>query len=213
MFVAAKAVPRIQATAKIKLSHTDRMLFPCVFTAARKTSDADGILYGPIIWGGTKMTPKQFFTRLRTWLKAVTWEDSPGGKIFGESVYVVPKIPIEQISVYRPPAVFIVDKGASMDKDHPGLLVQSFSLSIFQEKISDHMTEDVLLGSMRQSGTSSGAGILDIEEELIPKIIDTTVLTTKILLVEKSIPQVTTARGNNPLSFRALNFTVLLSLY
>ncbi len=44
-----KAVPRIQSTAKVRVSHVDKMIFPCIFTGARKTSGADGIMYvGPI---------------------------------------------------------------------------------------------------------------------------------------------------------------------
>ena len=44
-----KAIPRIHSTARIKLSHYDPMTFPCLFTGARKSNDADGIIYvGPL---------------------------------------------------------------------------------------------------------------------------------------------------------------------
>lgn len=159
------------------------------------------------------MTPKQFFTRLKAFLKAVAWEDSPNGKIFGDSVYVVPKIPIEQITAYRPPVAFIVDKGAVLDSNHPLLLVQNFHIAVYQENFRDHMTEGTLLGRNRTEGTSKGAGLLDIEEELIPKLAETTVLTTKIMIVEKNIPVTNVAKGNNPGTFRSNAFSVLLSLY
>jgi len=45
-----KAIPRISSTAKIRFSHTLQSLFSCVFTAARKSDDVDGILYvGPLL--------------------------------------------------------------------------------------------------------------------------------------------------------------------
>jgi|GEM_PF-2458058 len=40
-----KAIPRIHNTARLKFSQTDPIIFPAVFTAARKTSDVDGIWY------------------------------------------------------------------------------------------------------------------------------------------------------------------------
>lgn len=49
VFLLQKAAPYISGTAKVKLSHSDRMLFPCIFTGARKTDDVDGIFYvGPL---------------------------------------------------------------------------------------------------------------------------------------------------------------------
>jgi len=159
------------------------------------------------------MTPKQFFTRLRTDLQALTWEASPQGKMFGDAVYIVAKIPIEQISSFRHPTCFIVDSGAILDKDHPGLLNQNFQLSIFVENMQDYMTQGILLSANRVTGESYGAGLLDIEEELIPWLIDKTTLSTKIMLIEKGIPKPTVAKGNNPSMFRNMSFNVLLSLY
>jgi len=40
-----KATPHIVATAEIKYSHVDRSSFPVIFTASRKSDDADGIAY------------------------------------------------------------------------------------------------------------------------------------------------------------------------
>uniref|UniRef100_A0A6H1ZG31 Uncharacterized protein n=2 Tax=viral metagenome TaxID=1070528 RepID=A0A6H1ZG31_9ZZZZ len=159
------------------------------------------------------MTPVLFFSRLRTYLKTMAWVAAPQGKIFGDSVYIVSKIPIEQIAAYRPPVAFIVDGGAAIDNNHPGLIQQSFSISIFVQNVQDHMGESVMLGANRAAGTSEGAGLLDIEEEMINQIIDVTVLTTKVMLVEKGLPSATVARGNNPAVFRTIKFSVLLSLY
>ncbi len=159
------------------------------------------------------MTPKQFFTRLQADLKDLVWDDVPNSKMFGDSVFVVAKIPIEQISTFRPPVCFIVDNGGRLDSDHPGLIDQNFSLTIFVENLQDHMTQGILMGANRTAGTSLGAGLLDIEEELLPYLIDKTVLTTKIMLIEKGVPKANVAKSNNPSMFRALTLSVLLSLY
>jgi hypothetical protein len=44
-----KAVPRVIATARLRFSHADRLIFPTVFSAFPKTDDEDGVAYiGPI---------------------------------------------------------------------------------------------------------------------------------------------------------------------
>jgi hypothetical protein len=52
-FLLQSAAPNILRTAKLQASHKNRMLFPCVFDAIRKSSDVDGLYYIGPLSGGT----------------------------------------------------------------------------------------------------------------------------------------------------------------
>jgi hypothetical protein len=158
------------------------------------------------------MTPKQLFSRLRAFLKSVQWEGT-SNDIFGDSVYVVAKLPIELLSQYRHPSAFIIDRGAVPDGEHPGLLTQNFSIVIFVENIQSNYGESAMLGGGRVADTSRGSGLLDIEEEIFPQIIETSELTTKIMIVEKTTPKPIEIKDNRPLVFRDFAFRALVSVY
>lgn len=158
------------------------------------------------------MTPKQFFTRLRTFLQAMVWTGTTN-KMFGTGVYITPEQPIEQLIRYPRPSIFIVDLGAVADKEYPGLLIQNFRLTLFVENVHDGYGEGSVLSACRIANTSQGAGVLDIEEEILPQLYETTELTTKIMLVEKSAVRGVFLNKNAPLVFRNLNFSILLGLY
>jgi len=111
------------------------------------------------------MTPKELFSRLQTELQAMTWGVT-ANQIFGEQVFVVPELPIQQIHRYSNGACFVVDGGAAVDPDHPQVLTQNFSVTVFVENVNSAYGEAVMLGGNRVANTTAGAGKFDIELEL-----------------------------------------------
>lgn len=159
------------------------------------------------------MTPKELFERLQDWLQSLTW-GATSNKIFGDSVFVVVEIPIEQLARFRHPSAFVVDQGYVAHPEHPLIGLQNFSIDIFAENLQDAMTESIVLGSNRVAATSPGAGVLDIFDELISKIFDIeTLSSTQISIVEKSTPKPAIMKGNIPLLTRSLSCVARVSLY
>lgn len=158
------------------------------------------------------MTPRTFFLALQTALKAMVW-GTTSNKVFGDAVYIVPSIPIEQLPRFQSTCAFIIDGGAVCDAESPQMLVQNFSIEIYVENVSSAFGEGVLLGANRVSDTSQGAGILDIEDELISKLADVDTLGGVVVnLIEKSTPRATAVRDNFPAVTRSTSFSVILSL-
>jgi len=158
------------------------------------------------------MTPKQLFTRLKAYLKTVVWEGT-ANKIFGEFVYVVPEVPILQACQFVPPCAFIIDQGAIPDKEHPGLLTQNFTIAILVENIQSEYGEGLILSACRIADTSKGAGLLDIEEDLLLQLIEKIELTTKLMLIEKGVPKSGLLKSNNQAVIRSLTFSALVGIY
>ena len=157
------------------------------------------------------MQPIEFFEELREDLKALDWPDTVNS-VFGNSVHVVPSVPIDQINSFRVPIAFIVDTGAKPYINNPELIEQAFSIHIFTSNHNDAYGEAVMLGANRTAGESSGAGLLDLEEVLIDSLIDKTSLNSKkITFLSKSKIKQREARGNAPFHFRELAFSALLS--
>ena len=157
------------------------------------------------------MTPKQFMSRLKTLLSSMVWSET-SNKVLS-SVYVVPQVPIQQITQFRTPCCFLVDNGFNQDTEHPGLLYQLFTLVFFVENVQNNMGESVLLGEGRVENTSLYAGLYDIEEEVISKIINTYSLTTKVIINELTGIKTKVVPKNNPLIFRSWHGSVITSLY
>lgn len=159
------------------------------------------------------MTPKQLLQRVQTELKAMVWGVT-ANKVFGDSVYITPEVPIQQLALYQSPTAFIIDQGAPCDGEHPGILYQSFSVTIFVENYQCAKGEGAMVGAIRTANTSQGAGILDIEDEFLSKVIEIITMTTKAMLVEKNVPKAQIVGGNNfPAVLRAFNFTAITSIY
>lgn len=157
------------------------------------------------------MTPKNFFTYLRTWLRAQVWTGTT--KIFGDNVFVVPTLPAQQLSRFQSPTCFIVDLGASVDNAHPRLLDQNFSIAIWVENVQSEFGEGAMLSACRTASTSKGAGLLDIEEAIFPAICNITDLTsTKIMIVEKAKTKLEITQNNFPLVTRVWTMSCLLSI-
>ncbi|RLD10047.1 MAG: hypothetical protein DRI56_03225 [Chloroflexota bacterium] len=159
------------------------------------------------------MTPKQLFERLRDWLQTITWSGT-SNKIFGDAVHIVPEVPIQQLARFRSPVAFLVDQGFVCDPDHPGVVTQNFSLVVFVENLNDPYGECAMIGANRVASTSTGAGILDIEDAILDQIFNITELTAKLMLVEKSAAKQQKVAGSNyPSVMRTFSFSCLLGLY
>ena len=158
------------------------------------------------------MTPHQFFTRLKTWLRALVWENTVN-KVFGNAVFITVKLPIMQISQYQSPCCFIIDKGAISHPEHPGLLTQNGQMIIYVENVQSNYGEGGIMDACRTANTSRGAGILSIKENLLNQLVELTALTTKLTLVETSQPPMQTLAHNEPLALCFITFKAFLSIY
>jgi hypothetical protein len=158
------------------------------------------------------MTPKQFFDRMQDELQGMVWGATPN-KIFGDQVFVVAELPMQQIARLRQTTAFLVDEGYINDHEHPGLMVQNFAITVFVDNVQSAFGEAVMLGANRATDTSKGAGILDIEYELTRKLLAIETLTSKAMLVEKSTPKAKFIKGNTPLIFRSFAGSILCGMY
>lgn len=159
------------------------------------------------------MTPKELFQRFQAWLEALEWTGT-SNKIFGEAIWIVVEIPIMQLSRYPNPCGFIVDQGFVHHPEHPQIITQNFSLSVFVENIQSAFSESALVGACRTADTSSGAGILDLEKELLTQITKIDELVSQVFLVERSAPKPQKVSGANwPLALRPFVFQALCNLY
>jgi len=158
------------------------------------------------------MTPKNFFTYLQTLLKGMVWTGT-SNKVFGNNVYIVTDTPMELLSRAQNPTCYIMDMGAALDEEHPNLVEQGFSLMLFVENNNSAYGEGVMMSANRTINTSQGAGLLDIEEEVITQLIKTITLSSvKIDLLEKSKAKSSVISGNRPNAHRTWSFNALLSL-
>lgn len=158
------------------------------------------------------MTPKNFFSGLKSWGKSVVWTGT-SNKVFGDSVFFVPDIPIQQMSQWRSPTLFIIDMGGSPSSTHPNLIENKFTLGIYIENVGDNFGESVMMSGNRVVNTSSGAGILDIEAVMMSSLIALWKMTsTKVMIVEKSKARTTLVKSNSPSTLRVWTFSVLLEV-
>jgi len=158
------------------------------------------------------MTPKVFFERLRTFLKEMYWgaNSQPENLVFGHHVYIVPEIPIISLSQYISPSAFIQDAGAVSDPEE----AQNFTITIFCENVQSPFGEGSMIGANRVDETSQGAGILDLEDEVLSKIYGINTLSSaKISLIEKSTPSPQIVKGNFPSVLRPMTFYAITSIY
>jgi len=158
------------------------------------------------------MTPESFFTDLKSYLSGLEW--SAGVKLFGDSVYVVPNTPIEQIASFMSPSAFVIDAGFAPDEAHPNIGTQNFNLQVFVENIQSAHGEGAMLGANRTAATSLGAGVIQIQQKLLKSLTGLISLSgTKIMVVERSLPAPVFVRANLPLVFRMLAGRVLLEAF
>ena len=158
------------------------------------------------------MTPYAFFTALRTFFRGAVWTGS-ANKIFGDNVYIVPTFPIGQINRFQNPMCFIVDLGGHIYPAHPQLIEQNFSIGIWVTNVQSEWGEGALLSACRTSNTSIGAGLLEIENDLMPQIYKTTAFSsTKVMIVEKAKTRIDLTNDNFPLLSRVWTMQALLDM-
>lgn len=159
------------------------------------------------------MTPKQLLQRIETELKAMVW-GATANRVFGDSVFIVPEFPVEQLGRFRSPAAFIVDQGGPFDGEHPGIMYQDFTVGVFIENLTSAYGSAVMTGGIRTSNASPGAGILDLEDEMLSKLVEIVTMTTKAMLLEKSTQPVHGVSGDNfPRILRIFSFSAVTSFY
>ena len=159
------------------------------------------------------MTPKSLFTELSSAFKNLKWPGS-SNTVFGNSVYIVPEIPISQISQMTKPSIYIVDQGQIHHQEHNGLCNQNFSLAIFIENVGINYGEGVVMGRNEISLTSIGKGHKDITELVFKTLYTTEAYTSgKIVFNGKSTQKASVIGNNYPLSFIILSFVTFCSYY
>lgn len=156
------------------------------------------------------MTPKQFFQRLQAEIKAWTWDGSI--RIFGDSVRIVPELPIETIARWPVACAFLVEEGAINDAEHPILLIQKFAITIFIQNVQSAFGEGAMTGANRVVDSSLGAGAFDFGKIIIERLVEIITLTNRVLILERSTPKPQTIKGNYPLIFKSFSCQVLLGV-
>ena len=152
-------------------------------------------------------TPKQALAGLKTWLQAVAWE-STSQPIFGSGVYIVLRLPIEQLAEFPVPCAFIVDAGAIAQENHSGILYQNVNLLIYTENFQSNFGESVLIGGCERSG------FLDIADDLYAQLVQLTAISgAKIVSIEKGRSAPTELKGNYPRAIQIYKLQILTSVY
>lgn len=157
-------------------------------------------------------TPKELFSELRDVIRALEW--TPGGnKIFGNNCFVATEFPIQQISTFRSPSCFITDEGSAAISNHNQLQEQAFNLSFFVDNFGERHGENVMLGGNGVANSSPGAGIFDVEQQLLNAIRTTTQLdSAQITLINRSRVKTKYAKANEPNAIRTLAFSALVTI-
>lgn len=161
------------------------------------------------------MTPKNLFLELQKIMKLLVWTGT-GNKIFGKNVYIIPEnsSSLMQLSQLLSPACFIMETGQKCHFEHNNIVAQNFSIILFVENIQSQYGEGAIVGSCRIVGKSQGAGILDIEKEVLTEIFQETVLNaSKVVLEGKNRTKVGIVKGAFSALFRILTFSARCELY
>jgi len=159
------------------------------------------------------MKPRELLEDVQTALKALVWQGT-ANPVFGEAVYIVPLIPIEQITRYMRTSAFILDQGEASHPEHWGLIIAKFSIVLYVENFGEEHGQSVMIGGNRVPNDSRGAGVKDIEEQIMWELLNTSILTTKIVFQGKSRSKPQNPKGANiPNIFKLLNFEAFVSIY
>src|SRR3990172_12751591 len=154
------------------------------------------------------MTPKNFFTRLQTLIKAMVWPTG-GAKIFGDNVFVVAKLPGMPIGQIVSPTCYIVENGFAPHDEHPNILFQNFQLVFFVENVQSEFGQASFLGATTTANTSRGIGVLDLEAQVIKQVIEVITLTDKISIKEDGASKCQEVSSNAPNLYRLLNYSTI----
>ena len=113
------------------------------------------------------MNTWQVLKQLRFLLKAATWSDSPGNKVFGQ-VLISNGPDDKAVGQLRFPFAMISPLDTTADDEIPTLERSRIQVKIVARVANDPWGESVLIGGPRSSqGSSQGRGIMELEEELL----------------------------------------------
>lgn len=158
------------------------------------------------------MTPKELFEGLQELLQALEW--SAGNKIFGNNVYIVPFFPIKHIHQFVLPCAFIAEAGSVSHFQHEGIVEQRSFIYFIVKQFQDNRGAYIVQGGNRVSNTSSGAGILDIDNKILQAFRDAVELSDLKVVIRSNIrhsPML--APRNNPISIRRITLDARTYLY
>lgn len=112
------------------------------------------------------MNPWQFVRQIQFLLQTATWPDSPSGPVFSE--VRVTQGPLESaVAALRYPLAIVRVGTSEPDKQNPGLLTEQFEVALAVAHAGDQIGEFAMIGGQRSSrGTSSGRGLMEVEERL-----------------------------------------------
>ena len=158
------------------------------------------------------MIPKTFFTRLQTLLKGLVWTGT-SSLIFGENVFIIPSLNPATFADIVHPTCYVLEGGYKCHDEHPNILFQNFQILFFVENVQSRFGETALLSGNRTTGTSQGAGLFEIEQEILTNVIKTFTLTDAVFIVEEGAGKSQILSSNFPLLNRSLSFSVMLSMF
>lgn len=117
------------------------------------------------------MTPWQIARQIRHLLLAQTWPDGDTERVFGD-VMVTAATDEEAFGLVQHPYCLINVGDAPADRDHPGYYRQAMSCAVGVVVEGGQYGEEALIGGARGSGqgSSSGRGLLEIEEEFLKAV-------------------------------------------
>ena len=116
------------------------------------------------------MNTWQTAKQLRYLLRAATWGDSPGNKVFGQ--VLISNGPSDRaVGQMRFPFALIIPGDVTADDSTPTLERARFEVRIVARVANDPWGESVLIGAPRSSqGSSQGRGIMELEEVLLDTV-------------------------------------------
>lgn len=159
------------------------------------------------------MKPKELFENLRVFLRALVWTGT-ANKIFGDQVYITSENPVMVLSQLVSPSCYIIETGQRSHPEHNNIITQNFSILLFVENMQDNYGEGSILSACRTANQSKGAGVFDIEEEVLSNLVQETALSgAKIVLMGKNRIRMGVVKGARPALFRNLNFQARVYLY
>lgn len=117
--------------------------------------------------GGVPLNARQFAQRVQVLLQGATWPTGSMDEVFG-AVSISVGATDKALAELRTPIVLITPEDATADDEHPDLITQSFALTLIVMVEGDELGEQALVGGPRpELGSSSGRGLLEVEEELL----------------------------------------------
>jgi hypothetical protein len=158
------------------------------------------------------MTPKELIEALLDLLKGLEWTAS--NKIFGNNVFVVPSFPIKHIQQFVLPCAFIAEAGSVSHFQHEGIVEQRCFIYFVVKQFLDNRGAYVVQGGNRIANTSSGAGILDIDTQILQNFRDAITLSGLKVVIRSNVRHAPLIIGrNNPISVRRIMLDARTYLY